>query len=311
MLSPEVLHWIRADDALCPGTEAFQKLGVGFQNKRTASSRSENNRKHISAGKLGDCKRTSCMGMDIKSDLPVPSICAWKLAFDEVNAPLMEKADAEAKALMRHSGLQDNNGTNFLESRWPAYWCTCAELTFSDARGGWLEEKHTDGLQSVLHMGLTFYGRRYLDLYDAEGGVHSLLNEPGTVYMGTLTGPQHQARHADAEAHELLQVPGLGNLSSAVMMRSSLFPRDWCWWLKRNAPVTSSFSCLSASFARSIAQSQFRLPTLADCEQAFGRLYPLRNHPTSESPQKKQCPEHVRRKIASKRPAEKGPDDIE
>ena len=277
VLSPEVLQFILADDALCPGKEAFQNLEVSFEkkkSKKSPSSRSESGRKHITAGRLSDCSRTTMCGMSLKEVLPVPAICAWKVAFDNVNATLMAEADAKAKDLMRHLDEKGNNGVHFLQQRWRSYWCTCAELTFSDSQGEWEEELHNDGLMSVLHIGLTLYGRRYLEMHDADGHVHSLLNEPGSVYMGSLTGPRHQVRHAHAEAHELLQVEGLGNLSSTVMMRSSLFPHDGGY--VRNAPATPSFLCLARSFSRSIAQSQFRLPTLADCRDAFAELFPER-----------------------------------
>ena len=62
------------------------------------------------------------------------------------------------------------------------------------APGYWEEELHLDGGGSVLHMGVTYFGRRVVrNEQNGEGPDVLLQNVPGTVYLGELTGPWHQA----------------------------------------------------------------------------------------------------------------------
>ena len=85
--------------------------------------------------------------------------------------------DHEAKTAVRRLGekvLEAPNTKHFLGSPWREWFCPCGELTVSMPRTGesepwWEEPEHKDGAASVLHMGMTLYGRRLLRCQRAKG----------------------------------------------------------------------------------------------------------------------------------------------
>ena len=88
--------------------------------------------------------------------------------------------DHEAKTAVRRLGekvLEAPNTKHFLESPWRGGFCPCGELTVTMPRTGaepvrsawWEEPQHKDGAASVLHMGMTLYGRRLLRCQRAKG----------------------------------------------------------------------------------------------------------------------------------------------
>ena len=154
----------------------------------------------------------------------------------------------------------------------------CRELNITkainaDGKGHWIEPMHQDGGASVLHMGLTLFGRRNLVCTQGSGQPDVLLeNRPGLVYLGQLTGPRHQVLHQPAPDDELLDIPGVGKCSVTVMFRTGLFPH--CRSRLRNttpSPV-KVFRKLAESFRVSVASGLWRLPTLTECHAAFAEL---------------------------------------
>ena len=125
-----------------------------------------------------------------------------------------------------------------------------------------------DGGGSVLHMGVTLYGRRDLVLEEPDGAKHVLENSPGLVYVGTLTGPEHQVLHKYSRPDELLDLPGLGPCSVTVMCRTSLFPYNRSRIRGTTPSPKQFFETLTASFQDSLLRQMFRLPTLGDCTKA-------------------------------------------
>ena len=74
-------------------------------------------------------------------------------------------------------------------------------------------------------MGITLFGRRVLRLWtgargDASAEQMEVEMVPGSVYLGTLTGAEHQVQHLRARAsHELCE-----DFAITVMIRTTLFP---------------------------------------------------------------------------------------
>ena len=85
----------------------------------------------------------------------------------------------EAKRKVRASGefdLQDKNVAFFLNTPWREWMLTSGEVTVTTPQlpdgKMWSEPLHNDGGMSVLHMGITLWGRRDLRcLRSAEGSV--------------------------------------------------------------------------------------------------------------------------------------------
>ena len=134
----------------------------------------------------------------------------------------------------------------------------------TDAKGSWEEPKHQDGGASVLHLGVTLCGRRDLVCDVENGDPITVHNIPGSVYLGTLTGPAHQAFHRPAKPIELWEKQGL---STAVMCRCALFAHNRSRGKRTTPSPQAFFHCLTASFARSLTRLPLQLPTLGDVLQ--------------------------------------------
>ena len=136
-----------------------------------------------------------------------------------------------------------------------------------EEQGFWAEPEHQDGGASIMHLGLTLYGRRTLACRQGFGLPDIFVrNAPGTVYVGQLTGPHHQVTHEAAEAGDLLEVPGLGHCGVNVMARTALFSFDRARMRKTSPSPAPVFAALTRCFREAFAASALRLPTLAECQ---------------------------------------------
>ncbi len=92
---------------------------------------------------------------------------------------------------------RDKNGLGFMTMQAEQWFANCGELCVSvpkNADGSyWAEPEHCDGGASVLHLGLTLFGRRHVrckqggDLPDVY--IHC---RPGSLYLVGFTVPVHQ-----------------------------------------------------------------------------------------------------------------------
>ena len=229
-MAVEVLEWLRADEALVPGSPEFAALAVSFDAARN-DAKSEQGRKFIMAGAMADTIRTKSMcGLSLSRLLPLPRLRAWRKALMAVNAEAFAAMEASARASLKRLSPEGRgkNGDEFLNLDLSNWFAICGELTFVEPGGQdtgfWAEPAHQDGGASILHLGLTLYGRRALACQQGFGLEDvTVANAPGTVYMGQLTGPVHQVSHQEALESELLEVPGLGRVAVAIMLRTGLF----------------------------------------------------------------------------------------
>jgi hypothetical protein len=242
--------------------------------------KTEEGHKFIMSGFLGDCCSTSMCGLDLGLPLPLPRFQAWLRAFKAVNVQALRALEASSrlKALETRERYRGPNGVHFLRTPLDQWFAVCGELNITkaineDGSGHWKEPVHQDGGASILHMGVTLYGRRRLVCHQGFGEPDVILdNVPGTVYLGQLTGPEHQVLHQHADDDELLLVPGEGKCSVTVMLRTGLFPH--CRSRLRNttpSPV-KLFRSWAESFRISVASGLWRLPTLAECQTALATV---------------------------------------
>ena len=272
----EVLEWLRADPALLPGSPQFAALGQDFltMNRNT---KSEEGRKLIIGGALGlQCGTNAMCGLSLGSLLPLARFQAWREAFLKTNENTFANLQASARGAVERLSAEDRgrNGEKFLSLSLPQWLASCGELVFvepGDAdRGFWKEPLHQDGGASVFHMGFTLYGRRDLVCQQGFGQPDLLVeNAPGTVYLGQLTGPQHQVTHvASAHESELLEVPGLGRVGVNVMMRTALFAYNRARLRDTTPSPQPLFATLHRSFRQALAHWPLCLPSLAECVAA-------------------------------------------
>ena len=163
------------------------------------------------------------------------------------------------------------NGQQFLDFSFPQWFAYCGELVFvepgSKERGFGVAPEHQDGVASIMHLGVTLYGRRTLVCRQGFGQPDVFVrNVPGTVYVGQLTGPHHQVTHEAAEAINLLEVPGLGRCGLNVVARTALFGFDRARMRKTPPSPAPVFAALTRCFREVFAASPLRLPSLKECK---------------------------------------------
>ena len=144
-------------------------------------------------------------------------------------------------------------------------WCLVAGQVHIFREPGALEEScHHDGGASVLHMGVTLYGRRRVRCFtlDRHGEFEDFEQVPGSVYLGTLTGPLHEVHH------DLPHSPTETCLehSVSIMIRTSLFPHNR--QRAMNVPPDAILKRLAQTFSESLRDLPWRMPGLATCLRA-------------------------------------------
>ena len=272
-LAVEVLEWLRADAALRPGTPEFRALAIDFHAARK-DAKSEFGRKFVLGANMDEQNQSGSMcNLSLARMLPLPRLVAWRAAFLAINAEAFAATEASARESLRRLAPADRgrNGDEFLKLTLSQWFASCAELVFTEPGcvedGFWEEPEHQDGGASVLHLGLTLYGRRTLACRRGLGLRDVLiLNTPGVVYVGQLTGPVHQVSHQAALESELLEVPGLGRLAVSVMLRTSLFAWSRARLRQTSPSPAACFEALARCFREGFAANAIRLPTLAECQ---------------------------------------------
>jgi len=275
-MTVDVLRWLRADQTFT--SAGLSALDVRF-DKADKRVKCEEDRKWICGGYFGDKPSTSQLcNLALDRPVPVARLQWWAKAFRAVNADAF--ASMQAAALRVATGLTEeelgDNGAHFVSTTWENWVATCGELCITAATNSdgscWREPEHLDGGASVVHMGVTLFGRRLLVCQQGPGlEAVEVLCRPGSVYIGGLTGPLHEVIHQWPRAGESLlaaTVPkkqGLGHdLSVTVMCRTCLFPHN----RSRLRNVTPSpqefFFALAESFRGSFAAHELRCPSLQD-----------------------------------------------
>lgn len=196
-VAPEVVRWLQGDPALLPGSDEHKALDISFTAARE-NVKCEEGRKFVRSGHTGACSTTAMCGLSLKHELPLPRVLSWLRAFKSINAAPLAILQATARHAVSKMAEADRkqNGTHFLESPFEEWFLTCAEMSVLNAGGKgefWSEPVHQDGGASVLHMGLTLFGRRQVRFEQGP-----LLPDvwvpcgPGSVYLGQVTGARHQ-----------------------------------------------------------------------------------------------------------------------
>jgi hypothetical protein len=262
-IGAETLFWLQKD------FDDTEHLNIDFKASRV-DVKTEAGRKFIMSGRMVNdpASQTMCT-LSLSKLLPLPRLRAWFAAFKIVNAESVGalSRDARASAAKCEIEGQDLNRQHFMESPLDSWFGAAAELCITEADGSWLEETHQDGGASVLHMGVTLFGKRRMTCEQPEGEDVWVDNIPGSVYLGGLTGPHHGVRHQPSAKDELLQ----GSRSVTVMLRTTLFKHTQSR-VRGVTPHPQEFlRAISSSFADSFAARPWHLPSLEACQWEFER----------------------------------------
>jgi hypothetical protein len=202
-------------------------------------------------------------GRSIKELLPLPRLRAWICAFRDVNKDVF--AEFYVRASRRIIGAEfagNRNSEHFLDTPWHQWLLQAAEVHVFPQAGRVKENLHQDGSAGVIHMGLTLYGRRDVVCYQGDGLAPVVMHQfPGAVYLGGLTGPEHQVCHQDPSGPDEL----LEGHSVAAMFRSTAFP----YHRARTMAVTPSpqavWGIVVEEVQAMMVNSAWILPDLVQC----------------------------------------------
>ena len=118
----------------------------------------------------------------------------------------------------------------------------------------------TDGGTSLPHAGLTIFGTRCLDVDPGADGCISLLQVPGSFYVGNLCALKHNARHS-ATSDGCLGA-GEEQVQIAVMLRTDVFRAARTRTLNATPGPAELFHIVNEQTAKHVSQEPFRLPGL-------------------------------------------------
>ena len=225
-LDVDVLTWLRAEITKKLASGTADKFGKFCVTGRTDTH----------------CEGSALNARSIKDVLPLPRLCAWVCAFRDLNKLAFAAFYARASRRLRAAGNTGENGDHFLKHGWHRWLFQAAEVHLLPSPGDLKEDQHQDGAASVLHMGLTLFGRRDVVCQQGEDLAPVILPQfPGALYIGGLTGPEHQVCH-----HlPLGQDDVFEDFSVAVMFRCCLFPhhRARCMGVTPSPPRSVGHSC--------------------------------------------------------------------
>ena len=257
-MSPDVLEWLQED---CRDVEAW---------KAAAHDQQVGIKSVVSGRMVADPGTKALNALPIEKWLPSERLLSWLRAFKAKNASSLAKLCAEGASALRALG-QDSlgvNGKHFLDTPVDKWFATCGQIHIFQDPADLEERRHFDGGASVLHIGVTLFGRRELRWFegvknsDTDGKQIEVMRlVPGSVYFGVVTGCRHSVAH---QPPRLAQETFKGH-SITCMIRCSLFP-DFASRRMIRVPLPKEmFEALALSFVASLRKEPWALPSLAEC----------------------------------------------
>ena len=288
------LRWLQSDPywATLP-----QNVGAPKTHK-VRHEASENEMKHEEGGRTRAQapSTTTCNVIDCSAPCPAVRVGAFARALVACNRCWLVQLTREVRSELGRlpADLLGKTGKHFMTA------------CFSDAvfayailqvmmPGERHDPEHYDGGASLLHGGLTIFGRRGLEVQTAAAAAaapsgvvagsaaaastgseakkgeewqSTLWQEPGDFYVGNLCAVWHRARHPDAAQAEPLfrSADGQGGVHITVMMRTNVFADSRARGRQTPSPK-DVFDIANTIVARRLAREPSALPTLEECRQ--------------------------------------------
>ena len=129
-------------------------------------------------------------------------------------------------------------------------------------RGTRRDVPHFDGGASLLHVGFTLFGSRVLECWDAQGMMHPIQQDPGTIYVGNMCAMKHEVVHR-SDSCDLYKGPDGRSYEISLMLRSDVFAASRARKMKGKPTPTEAYDLINAVVAQHIAKEPLILPTFA------------------------------------------------
>ena len=114
----------------------------------------------------------------------------------------------------------------------------------------------------MLHMGLTVFGRRYVECWQQCGTSHQFEQIPGSVYVSNMCAIEHQVCHCTPNADQQLGPEGF---EITVMFRSDVFRNTRARMAKCKPSPTDVFDIVNRIVAAQLGENPMTLPAFARC----------------------------------------------
>ena len=135
--------------------------------------------------------------------------------------------------------------------------------------GARLDPDHFDGGASLLHMGLTIFGERLLQLWFKDRPTEQHRQRPGSLYVGNMCAVLHQVVHTDVSDFTYANLYGDPGVHIVIMFRCDLFKGNRARKLgtgddDKPTPVIV-YDAVNEVVAAHIASKPLRIPDFAEC----------------------------------------------
>ena len=288
------LSWLQSDPYWA---ELPQKVGAPKTHK-VCHAASENEVKHEEGGhtRTQAPSTLTCNVIDCSAPCPAVRVGAFAKALVACNRGWLVQLTQEVRSELRKfpKPFISKNGEHFMTSCFSDTVFAYAILQVMTP-GERHDPEHYDGGASLLHGGLTIFGRRGLEMQTAAVAAapavpsaavagspapavksgewqSTLWQAPGDFYVGNLCAVWHRVRHQDAAKSEpLFRVAGSAadgplGVHITVMMRSDVFAHSRARGRELPSPP-DVFDVANTIVARRLAREPLVLPTLEECQQ--------------------------------------------
>ena len=219
--------------------------------------------------------------MPVDKALPLSRVVAWRQAFIKVNGGALDSWQSEMRRQLQ--ALKSDKGDvemSFQDDDYSSWMLSVAEIhiTLRQKNEPLEEALHHDGAASLLHLGLTLFGRRTVTFRQEEVSDHTTVAEtprvgedvvvpcePGHIYLGGVTGARHQVRHQAYTHGDMWLESGFGPCSVTVMFRCTVWPNRGRN-MKRTPSPAPVWNLLTSSIKGLLAKGILRGPTLQECK---------------------------------------------
>ena len=179
----------------------------------------------------------------------------------------LHQLTARVRAAIHREGLPSEllaaNGAPFMEEDFAdnaLVYASVQLMKIGEREDGW----HTDGGTSLLHASVTIYGSRTVQVQlEEEAGCISLLQRPGSFYIGNLCALNHNVTHGAHAAGSYGEGPPSDQVQIAVMLRSDVFRAARARKINATPGPVELFRIVNSETAKHLSEQPFHLPDLA------------------------------------------------
>ena len=276
-LDPRTLRWLQED----PHWRSLPKK-IGRKQGRECFVAKERKYKYEEAGFTGDTPPSTrwCNKLDCSKPSPARRVAAFVRAFCLANRRWLDKLTEKIRSRLAQfpPSILQENGRQFMER--PLAEDAWAYAVIQVMKPGKRDDRaHFDGAASLLHAGLTVWGRRGLEIRPLPTDQwQNFPQEPGSFYVGNLCAGWHKVAHLPTEGAGPLfhATPAATNegVHVTVMLRSNVFPSARARTSFGKTSPEEVYDAVNALVAQHLAEEGLELPAFEACLAACGSFPP-------------------------------------